>query len=71
MLTCNISAAPEVEVLHARACLQDQPQTEVVQPRTVGEVEVSETEAEGQPLPELAPGTRLQTRHEAAAWNMI
>lgn len=45
MLTCNIGAAPQVEILHARAGLEDQPQAEVVQPLAVGEVEVGEAEA--------------------------
>ena len=45
MLTCNIGAPPQVEILHPRAGLEDQPQAEVVQPLAVGEVEVGEAEA--------------------------
>ena len=71
MLTCNIGAAPEVEILHPWAGLEDQPQAEVIQPLAVGEVQVGETEAAWQPLSELAPGTGLQTRHEAAACNNV
>ena len=71
MLTCNIGAPPQVEILHPRAGLEDQPQAEVVQPLAVGEVEVGEAEAARQPLPEFSPGAGLQTGDEAAACNNI